>query len=153
MILTSVSVIVLVLLIMLQEFNNFSGTTADTRAVSGDIVLPSPPQRQPPPPQRPQHPVTAFPLKRLILGTKRRTMSAILEHGRSSDEICLLEEKHGQQHTREPQRDLVQGYVFPPRRHQHLRSRSSRTAVVGSESCGFSELGMSSRGRLVKKDV
>ena len=51
MILMSVSVVMLVLLIMLQEFNNFSGTAADTRTVSGDIVLPSPPQWQLPPPQ------------------------------------------------------------------------------------------------------
>ncbi|KAL4075139.1 hypothetical protein V8B97DRAFT_1543791 [Scleroderma yunnanense] len=113
MILTSGSVVALVLVIMLREFNGLSGS--DTMStVSVDI-------RAPPPPS---------PLKRLILEAKRG--SVILEHG---------EEKH-----HKPQGLNLKDYTFPPRRQQHLRSRSSRTVV----SC---ELGIASSGRSVKKDA
>lgn len=145
MILTSVSVVALVLLIILREFNHLSGM-ADMSEVSVDIALSSAIPSFPPP--RPQQSSTAAFPKRLILGTKKRTTSVVLEHGRSSDEKYLLGEKHGQ-HSR-PQLDL-QGYTFPPRRHQHLRSRSSRTVVVGNESCGFSEPVKSSSGKSAKK--
>lgn len=149
MILTSVSVVAMVLLIILREFNHLSQGIVDKSKVSVDIALSS--AIPPPPLPHPRPKQSSIPLKHLILGTKKRTTSVILEHGRLSDEEYLLGEKHGQ-HTSQPQRDL-QGYAFPPRRYQHLRSRSSRTAIVGNESCGFSEPVRSSSGRPMKKHV
>ncbi|KAH7885041.1 hypothetical protein F5I97DRAFT_1810227 [Phlebopus sp. FC_14] len=107
MILSTFSVLILLLLIILREFNDM-----DDKAVSvteAPAVVPSTPSAAPS--DRPS------PLKPLILGTKRRTISVSIERG------DFEKEKHG----------INNAFVFPPRPLGctiHHRSRSSQSTLA-----------------------
>ncbi|KAG6335964.1 hypothetical protein ID866_3117 [Astraeus odoratus] len=118
MIISAASVLVILLLIMLREFDDIAeneGNDGSDYGAPTRIASPS----------NPSNPPSRNLLKSFVLGSKKRDISVNIEQGRLP----------GGEHQWEEKR--LQDYEFPSSpsspftpRHQHLRSRSSRVALL-----------------------
>lgn len=123
MIISASSVLTILLLIMLREYDEMEGKQIPRQITMRPLQLPPP---RPPPPRTPKvssktpappAPPKKSPLKPFLLGTKVHSRSAAMERGEAT---CSKEEFNA-------------GFVFPPTPHAngilHHRSRSSRSRL------------------------